>query len=212
MLLLSFFTVAAKGWSWPGTPDQSHAASQRFDQLCSQQPPSCITLAAVYARKGKSCEAGNVVAHTARGDAVARDAATCWYHIGDVACVGGVTSLPLAIHTQRAMIIELARARHKELRPFQTLLLAWTTTMEEAQVDPALGSFRCPNCGAANEASAQACSNCGASRPDNVGEGSLTLAVAPQRTRPLEPEACGFRKHPNGIGELATEALSKKTK
>ena len=48
------------------------------------------------------------------------------------------------------------------------------------------------SCGAFNEAQAQQCSNCAAPRDADAPRGSLTLAAAPKRERPLPLEQCGF--------------------
>ena len=58
----------------------------------------------------------------------------------------------------------------------------------ELEAEPRLGSFRCPACGAQNDASAEDCTNCGTPRGD-APRGSLSLAL---RTSKLDVEQCGF--------------------
>ena len=138
--------------------------------------------------------------HVARGDVQPRDTRP-WIQIGALAVAEdalverrSAEAIALAIQSQRSMVQSIARAQHKALRPFKSLQLAW----EDELVLPTdsseliLGSYRCPDCGAFNEAASRACLSCGSSRPDNIPTGLLTLAVAPARSRPLDRSAYAF--------------------
>ena len=173
--------VGSVAWLWRGDALASRlsVASNRYDALVSSDD---VCVAAVWACKGKSCEAGNVASHTARGSS------ECWYRVGNVACVSDTATpfaIPLAIHAMRSLVQDTARNQHKPLRPFRSLLLAWATDGDVECVRPGLGSFVCPNCGAHNLAMAEKCISCGAHRPDSLPKGSLTLAVAPGALRGL---------------------------
>ena len=195
-LMLCTFPAAC-GWTFGRAPAYSRSAeslSRQYQLLVektTQHDPPSVVEVLLYARKGKSCEAGNVAAHTARGDTRARDGGTPWFHIGRLICTGSTAKVPIAIQARRSMLVNAAREQHKPLRPFATLLLSWAEAGPDP-ILPRLGSFRCPKCSASNDAKASACYNCGAQRPENVGDGSLTLAVAPRSARPLAADEYGI--------------------
>lgn len=173
-------------------PSKIDAAVSRFSQLTAA---GSSTVALVYARQAESAlQAEGVQATRAKN---ANSPLKPWFFVGRVAAPSAA-DVRRAIHAQRALLVETAQQQHKPLRFLTSLSLAYAVAeTDDAQQLPTagvrLGSFRCDSCGAFNEAHAQSCTNCGSPRSaDAPPPGGLTLAVAPQRERPLPLESCGF--------------------
>ena len=114
-----------------------------------------------------------------------------WLPVGRIVAPSAA-SVTAAIETQRPLLVTAAKAGHKKLRVLRDFSLAWGSADELEAEEPRLGSFRCPACGAQNDASADDCTNCGTPRGD-APRGSLSLAL---RTSKLEVEQCGFEPAP----------------
>ena len=174
MLSLLF---AAAGWGPFGAGVTLPVQQQRFRALTATDG---VFVAAVFARQHNS-------EFVAVGDASLRQADTRpWFPVGRIVAPSAA-SVTAAIETQRPLLVSAAKAAHKKLRVLRDFSLAWGD-VEELEAEPRLGSFRCPACGAQNDASADGCSNCGTPRGD-APRGSLSLAL---RTTKLELEQCGF--------------------
>ena len=181
MLPILLIVASSAGWSWPtlantgGVSARAQSAAEGYNRVHSQ--PETIS-ATVYARQGKSIEAGNVVTNQAADTRP-------WLLVGEVAVIG-TGDIAIAVHTQRSIVQEHARRQHKVLRPFKNLQIAFGPH----ETHPILGSYRCPDCGVFNDAAAKACVSCRSPRPTTLPRGSLTLAVAP--ARPATGGECGF--------------------
>jgi len=168
---------AAAAWRMPwgggSTPAQQREVQrQQFDQLVLE-PTVCVLW--IYARPGKSCQAGR----DAAGQREATDPRP-WHLLGRVAVQSpDIAAINSAIQAQRLLLEAEARLQHRMLRSQRSLVLAWAAGHEEPGGGaPTLGSFLCPRCGTLNEATAMACrkEGCGAPRPDHAARGELTLA------------------------------------
>ena len=179
------------GSFWGGgarAPSKLDAATSRFSQLADDGSSS---VALVYARQAESAlQAEGVQATRAKN---ANSALKPWFFVGRVAAPSAA-DVRRAIHAQRAILVETAKQQHKPLRFLASLSLAYADGTQQLPADGVrLGSFRCDSCGAFNEAHSTSCTNCGSPRSaDAPPPGGLTLAVAPQRERPLSLESCGF--------------------
>ena len=173
--------VSATGWSPFGAGITLPVQQQRFQALAATDG---VFVAAVFARQHNS-------EFVAVGDASLRQKDTRpWLPVGRIVAPSAA-SVTAAIETQRPLLVTAAKAGHKKLRVLRDFSLAWGGA-DELEAEPRLGSFRCPACGAQNDASADDCSNCGTPRGD-APRGSLSLAL---RTSKLEVEQCGFEPAP----------------
>ena len=165
----------------PAAGGKLDAAAARFESLSSED--RSVVFAKVYARQAESAIQAEGVAATRAKNA---RSGPPWQIVGRVA---SADTIQRAVHAQRDLLVQSARDQHKPLRFLQSISLAYGA---ENGDDLTLGSFRCASCGAFNEAQAQQCSNCAAPRDADAPRGSLTLAAAPKRERPLPLEQCGF--------------------
>lgn len=184
MLHLLVATAAAWTLPWAATSPRAHheQAQRRYDDLLGSRPPELV-VCRVYARAGKSCQAGR----DANAQRVAIDPRP-WCFIGSLAVDGA--SLDTAITSQRKLLEEEARQQHKALRVQRNLVFAWTTDDVLPSRLPTLGSYTCPSCGKNVVAGAAACGSCGAPRPDHAGDGELTLSR--RANVPAGQSAAGF--------------------
>jgi hypothetical protein len=180
LALLAF--SAAAGWSPFGAGVTLPVQQQQFQALAATDG---VFVAAVFARQHNS-------EFVAVGDASMRQKDTRpWLPVGRIVAPSAA-SVTAAIETQRPLLVTAAKAGHKKLRVLRDFSLAWGSADELEAEEPRLGSFRCPACGAQNDASADDCTNCGTPRGD-APRGSLSLAL---RTSKLEVEQCGFEPAP----------------
>ena len=174
------------------------AAAARFASLRAADGAE----ATIYARAADSVQDGVANQATrARNDQLTT--VRPWRHVGIIA-TASEDDWQRAVHAQRTLIVETARALHRPLRFLPSLSLAYAAGSQVIDDEGRrLGSYRCASCGtlvpAGSSGCVRGCESCDARTGTSPGiskvqlpSGLLTLAVAPKREAPLPAECCGF--------------------
>ena len=190
LLVLSFF-------GFKGGPDPSAAAAQqqRYTALTSEGARVAVVYAGRQLEDFAAVSARDYSFSLGDNSGAKRRERRPWFRVGMVAVSEGI-EIASAVLAQKKLLVDSARATYKELRPLQLAFsyaaLEDVQQAEIAQEPLRLGSYNCADCGSYNDASAEACGNCGAPRDDCSPRGLLSAVGRRRGLTACRIHECGF--------------------